>query len=294
MPLVIEGKECACLGDPTTHGSPLAPGVGALTVLYNGRPIWRVGIDFHACPIVKGVVPDVGGVVAVGALRTFVMGSLAARKGDMVVEVPGGPNMIIMGAMGMGGQAGQVQNAEGGVVDDVFGAVERWVGEAIEAIESPFVDPKGPYHTQDQNNSCVVASTRNMLELQGKEAPSEADLRDEFRTEIGDPNHDFDTTGTDPTNAAKVLEKHGVKTETTYGNSVPDVESKVADGPAMVGFKNPGHRVILQSVTTDSDGNKTYNVIDPDPAYKGQPRAMSANDFGNKYNPDAAVIKPTK
>jgi uncharacterized Zn-binding protein involved in type VI secretion len=106
MPLIIEGKECACVGDPTSHGSPLAPGPGALTVLYNGRPIWRVGIDFHACPIVKGVVPDVGGVVAIGALRTLVMGAPAARKTDIVVEVPGGPNPIIPGAFGAGGGGG--------------------------------------------------------------------------------------------------------------------------------------------------------------------------------------------
>ena len=106
MPLIIEGQECACVGDPTTHGSPLFPGTGALTVLYNGRPIWRTLVDMHTCPIVKGLVPDVGGVVMKGAVHTMVMGSLAARKGDMVVEIPGGPNMIIMGAMGAGGPGG--------------------------------------------------------------------------------------------------------------------------------------------------------------------------------------------
>lgn len=106
MPLIVEGKEVACVGDQTTHGSPLAPGPGAITVLYNGRPIWRAQVDFHTCPIVKGTVPDVGGMVQVGAMRTMAMGAMIARKGDIVLETPGGPNPIVMGAMGFGGGGG--------------------------------------------------------------------------------------------------------------------------------------------------------------------------------------------
>ena len=87
----------ARVGDLTSHGSPLAPGIGSVNVLIGGMPAWRAAMDFHACPIVKGVVPDVGGVVAVGSPTVLINGMMACRMGDMVVEVPGGPNPIVMG-----------------------------------------------------------------------------------------------------------------------------------------------------------------------------------------------------
>lgn len=83
--------------DPTSHGSPLAPGIGSNDVLIGGFPAWRALMDFHACPIVKGVVPDVGGVVMMGSPTVFIDGMMACRMGDMVVEIPGGPNPIVMG-----------------------------------------------------------------------------------------------------------------------------------------------------------------------------------------------------
>lgn len=80
----------------TTHGTPLAPGPGALTVLAMGTPVWRCLMDFHACPIVKGVVPDVGGIVPPTQFVVWAMGAPVARhKIDQVVEIPGGPNKIV-------------------------------------------------------------------------------------------------------------------------------------------------------------------------------------------------------
>ena len=100
MPLIVEHQECACVFDPTVHGVPLTPGPGAVTVLYNFRPVWRVGIDIHICPIPTAAGPPHGaGVVAVGALRTMAGGSFIARKGDSVVEALGGPTTIVPGAM---------------------------------------------------------------------------------------------------------------------------------------------------------------------------------------------------
>jgi uncharacterized Zn-binding protein involved in type VI secretion len=91
------GQPAARIGDPTSHGTPLAPGPGAPTVLIVGQPAWRVGSDVHACPLVDGVKPHVGGVVAVGSMTVMIGGLPAARQGDMVVEA-GAPNPIAMGA----------------------------------------------------------------------------------------------------------------------------------------------------------------------------------------------------
>jgi uncharacterized Zn-binding protein involved in type VI secretion len=91
------GQPAARLGDTTSHGTPLGPGPGCLTVLIGGQPAWRAASDVHACPLVDGVKPHVGGVVALGSVTVIVGGLPAARQGDLVVEV-GAPNAIAMGA----------------------------------------------------------------------------------------------------------------------------------------------------------------------------------------------------
>lgn len=84
--------------DLTSHGSPLAPGVGSTNVLIGSKPAWRALMDFHACPIVKGVVPDVGGTIMVGSPTVLINSMMACRVMDIVVEIPGGPNPVAMGA----------------------------------------------------------------------------------------------------------------------------------------------------------------------------------------------------
>jgi uncharacterized Zn-binding protein involved in type VI secretion len=92
------GQPAARVGDQTAHGTPLSPGPGCPTVIIGGMPAWRAGSDTHVCPLVDGVKPHVGGVVAVGSV-TVMIGSLpAARQGDMIVEA-GAPNPIVLGAM---------------------------------------------------------------------------------------------------------------------------------------------------------------------------------------------------
>jgi len=91
------GQPAARVGDLTSHGTPLGPGPGAPTVLIGGMPAWRAGSDTHVCPLVDGVKPHVGGVVAVGSATVLIGGLPAARQGDMVVEA-GAPNAIAMGA----------------------------------------------------------------------------------------------------------------------------------------------------------------------------------------------------
>ncbi len=91
------GQPAARVGDQTGHGTPLGPGPGSTNVLIGGMPAWRVGSDFHTCPLVTVLVPHVGGVVAVGSTTVLINSLPAARQGDQVVEV-GPPNPIALGA----------------------------------------------------------------------------------------------------------------------------------------------------------------------------------------------------
>lgn len=90
------GQPAARLGDTTGHGSPLAPGLGSMRVLIGKKPAWRAIADTHVCPLVDGVKPHVGGVVAVGSTTVFIEGFPAARMGDQIVEA-GAPNPIVVG-----------------------------------------------------------------------------------------------------------------------------------------------------------------------------------------------------
>ena len=92
------GQPAARVSDTTSHGTPLSPGPGSTDVMIGGMPAWRATADFHTCPLVTGVVPHVGGVVAMGSTTVFINNLPAARLGDQVVEV-GPPNAIAMGEM---------------------------------------------------------------------------------------------------------------------------------------------------------------------------------------------------
>ncbi len=91
------GKPAARLGDTTSHGTPLGPGPGCLTVIIGGQPAWRATSDTHVCPLFDGPKPHVGGVVTLASLTVVIGGMPAARQGDMVVEA-GAPNSIALGA----------------------------------------------------------------------------------------------------------------------------------------------------------------------------------------------------
>jgi uncharacterized Zn-binding protein involved in type VI secretion len=85
----------------TSHGTPLTPpgpAGGSPNVLIGNLPAWRAGIDVHVCPLVTGVVPHTGGVVAVGSLTVLINGMPAARQGDTIVE-SGPPNKIALGCL---------------------------------------------------------------------------------------------------------------------------------------------------------------------------------------------------
>lgn len=61
-----------------------------------GQPAARVG-DMHVCPLVTGVVPHVGGPVAVGCPTVLIGGMPAARVGDMVT-CSGPPDAVVTGS----------------------------------------------------------------------------------------------------------------------------------------------------------------------------------------------------
>ena len=60
-------------------------------------PAWRTIVDFYACPVVKGLVPDGGDVVMVEGPTVWVTFQMACRGNDMVVEIPKG---LTSGAIG--------------------------------------------------------------------------------------------------------------------------------------------------------------------------------------------------
>ena len=90
-------KPAARVGDLTSHGTPLGPGIGSINVFIGGQPAWRAVIDVHACPLSNGPQPHVGGNVAVGSTTVLINNQPAARMGDQVVEGGGGPNAIAAG-----------------------------------------------------------------------------------------------------------------------------------------------------------------------------------------------------
>jgi uncharacterized Zn-binding protein involved in type VI secretion len=86
----------ARVGDPTSHGIPLAPGPGSPNVIIGGTPAWRATADFHICPLIDpSLKPHVGGVVLVGSVTVLINGMPAARLGDVIGEST--PNTIVAG-----------------------------------------------------------------------------------------------------------------------------------------------------------------------------------------------------
>lgn len=90
------GQPAARLGDLTSHGTPLTPGLGCTTVLIGRKPAWRSVADTHTCPLFDGPKPHVGGLVPKGSGTVLIGGSPAARSGDSVQEA-GAPNTIVQG-----------------------------------------------------------------------------------------------------------------------------------------------------------------------------------------------------
>lgn len=85
------GKPAARVGDMTMHGGVIT-GPGCPTVLIGNLPAATAG-DMQACPMLNGLLPHIGGAIAMGSMTVFICGKPAARVGDPCV-CPGPPNSI--------------------------------------------------------------------------------------------------------------------------------------------------------------------------------------------------------
>lgn len=90
------GKPAARLGDLTSHGGSIVLGVPTLIIA--GKPAAVVS-NMHACPMVTGIVPHVGGPINPPGSATVIIGPAqlnAARVGDQCT-CTGPPDTIAMG-----------------------------------------------------------------------------------------------------------------------------------------------------------------------------------------------------
>lgn len=130
------------MADPTTHGSPLAPGPGSANVMIGFMPAWRAMIDQHACPAVSITGADGVGSVMMGSPTVFINGMMACRMGDIVIEKPGlalGPaNPIIMGCptvmIGVVGMGAVITPSVGGGMGAVSAGMGGAAGSTAQAL----------------------------------------------------------------------------------------------------------------------------------------------------------------
>jgi len=69
-----------------------------MNVFIGGMPAWRATADFHACPLLSGIVPHAGGMAAMGSMTVLINNLPAARQGDIIIET-GPPNTIALGCV---------------------------------------------------------------------------------------------------------------------------------------------------------------------------------------------------
>ena len=267
--------QCICAGPPDVivRGSPTVH-VNFLMAARIGDNTVHGGVIVTGCPTVMIGEFGGGGAGAMGAALGGAAG-MGAPFADMATAL---------------GQTVPVPGAEGGLLDDMVKGIQSAVQKAGEWVRG-----KKQHFSQEQGNSCVIASSRNMIyRLTGEDIP-ESDLRDEMREIMNRPNHDFERQGINPIHASELLRRHGVDNRVERNADADRLAELTEDGtPVMVGFRNPGHRVMLDGVSTDADGNRTFTVRDPAPRYGGEPRQMNEQQFNRRYNQNAIVIVPER
>jgi uncharacterized Zn-binding protein involved in type VI secretion len=82
--------------DTTAHGGKLLPGPASPNVFIGGKPAWRAKADVHICPLATPN-PHGPGIVNHGSRTVYINNLPAARVGDLVEEVTGGPVPIVTG-----------------------------------------------------------------------------------------------------------------------------------------------------------------------------------------------------
>ena len=311
----------ARLGDPMTHsGGAIGPVVTGATaqVIIGYMPAACKG-DAFLCPLAEpGPVPHVGGTIQQGSSSVKIGNMPAARVGDLgKCEAGTAPNPIMQGESsvligdsgGGGGGGGGGGDAAGESGEQAANAAES--GEATAegfgpvALIAAFVvvgvgyliarrfmknTCRGkPLYEQEKPMSCVLASSRMIIEqLTGKD-PGEKKLRDKAQEDGWyDP-----VNGSDPWQIPSLMHANGVPSARAENNlTIDDLATATSGGkPAMVGLKNPGHRIIVDGVETNPDGTRT--VLVRDPGYSGSDgcRRVPEDKFLERYNPSAPVIR---
>lgn len=128
-----------------------------------GKPAAR-STDMHACPMVTGLVPHVGGPVTLGSPNVITVGMPQARVSDMLVCV-GQPDVIAMGSSGVfvnnlpAARLGD-QTAHGGTI--VLGAPTVLIGEtgAGGGGGGAGAHPAGAVHVAFTNVKAQVATLK--------------------------------------------------------------------------------------------------------------------------------------
>jgi uncharacterized Zn-binding protein involved in type VI secretion len=261
-------------------------------------------LDMHVCPLFTGPVPHVGGPVLLNQIQTLTGMMPQATLSTMCVCV-GPPDMIVKGSITVlvsnkpAARMGDL-TAHGGSI--IIGLPTVMIGDAgagggggggnAPGQDAPAGDASilTNFHQQEQANSCVIATSRNIIQYYTGQDIPEAQLRQEMRTIMNSPGHNFNTTPINPIHASQLLANHGVPNTVLTSHSMDSIEGLVQNNdPVMVGFTNPGHRVAVGGVTRDAAGNRTWSVLDP---ATNTPTQMTDAQFQNRYNPNAIVIVP--
>lgn len=193
----------ARIGDPTTHGSPLAPGPASPNVIIGFKPAWRAMIDQHACPLVSITGADGIGAVMMGSPTVLINNMMACRMGDIVVEKPGlalGPvNPILMGCptvligeVGMGSplpvRLGETMTAMSSVIGGDAGSTAQLLAQASQdaAATVPFAGQDALSQAAGANSMHNSADKKVWVEIElldehGKPVPNEP-----YRIELPD------------------------------------------------------------------------------------------------------------
>jgi hypothetical protein len=179
--------------------------------------------------------------------------------------------------------------ADGDLTEETI--VRAAQSELTKAKLAAVTNLSGKHSVQKQNFSCAVVSCRNIIKAYTNQDISEEILCDQMRKVMGKPTHDFNTTGVIAGNIVQLLEEYKIATVDETGVSLDKLEVRSRKVPQMISF--PKHSVILDAVTKDVTGKRTFHVRDPAGKYGGNVRVMSEAEFAKQYQKTEAVIRPT-
>jgi len=154
------GFFAARLTDPTVHGGLIT--MGCATVLIGGLPAARIG-DIHACPMVTGIVPHVGGPLILGSFTVITGGVPQSRVTDMLVCI-GPPDTVAMGApnvqVGMAGAAGLLGMLMG-LAMGALALAARYLGGGTAPTVSIEIKGDAAFQTSARAALATIFSTRS-------------------------------------------------------------------------------------------------------------------------------------